>query len=134
MSDEARAVEAPENPFEAPARGLSEFFIRAVILPVTLLFTKPSAIVRAAETGAYRPLPSPFLLALITGVVVSGVTSNLDALNNALSSENNSGISRDEARKKNSSKSLLTFIPGRRVWQRCSTPFRTWRSYGFQQR
>lgn len=68
----------PENSFESSARAMSEFVIRAAILPVTLLFSKPADLARGAATGDYRLLPSPFLLALITGVVVSGVSSNLD--------------------------------------------------------
>ncbi|MGQ0531728.1 MAG: tetratricopeptide repeat protein [Caulobacteraceae bacterium] len=71
------AMAPADNAFESWARSLCEFVIRAAILPVTLFFTKPSALLRATETGEYRPLPSPFLLALITGVVMSGVTSNI---------------------------------------------------------
>jgi tetratricopeptide (TPR) repeat protein len=70
-------VAPADNSFESWARALCQFVIRAAILPVTLLFTKPSAFLRATETGEYRPLPSPFLLALITGIVLSGVTSNI---------------------------------------------------------
>lgn len=69
-----------DNQFEAWARSLCQFVIRATILPVTVLFTKPSDMLKATETGEYRPLPSPFLLALITGIVISGVTSNLSHL------------------------------------------------------
>lgn len=72
-----------DNQFEAWARALCQFVIRALILPVTFVFTKPSAMLRAVETGEYRPLPSPFLLALITGIVLSGVTSSVPKLFNA---------------------------------------------------
>lgn len=72
------SVGPAENAFESSARALAEFVIRAAILPITLLLTKPSALARAAASGQYRPLPSPFLLALIVGIVISGVTSNLD--------------------------------------------------------
>lgn len=68
------------NQFEAWARSLCQFVIRALILPVTLVFVKPASILRAVETGEYRPLPSPFLLALITGIILSGVTSNVPKL------------------------------------------------------
>lgn len=62
-----------ENAFESSARALSEFVIRAVLLPISLPLTKPSAIARSSVTGSFRPLPSPFLLALVTGVIVSGL-------------------------------------------------------------
>ncbi|HWA01469.1 MAG TPA: hypothetical protein VG841_14250 [Caulobacterales bacterium] len=67
-----------DRTLEASARSLSEFVIRAALLPVSLLLTKPSRLAEAAATGNFRPLPSPFLLALTAGVIVSGVTSNLD--------------------------------------------------------
>lgn len=58
--------------FESSARALIQFVVRVAALPVTLPMTPPSALVRGAATGDYRPLPSPFLLALTAGVVVSG--------------------------------------------------------------
>lgn len=73
LAQEARE----ENVFEASARSLSEFVVRAAVLPFVLPFSKPSQILRSSQTGNYRPLPSPFLLALVTGVVASGVTSAL---------------------------------------------------------
>lgn len=74
------SVAPADNQFEAWARSLCQFVVRALILPVTLVFVKPASILRAVETGEYRPLPSPFLLALITGIVISGVTSNVPKL------------------------------------------------------
>lgn len=74
-------VAPADNSFESWARALCQFVIRAAILPVSILFIKPSAFLRSTETGEYRPLPSPFLLALITGIVISGVTSNLSKFN-----------------------------------------------------
>lgn len=74
---EQAALTLEENALETSARALSEFVIRVAVLPVTLLLAKPSALAHAHTTGNYRPLPSPFLLALVTGVVVSGLTSNI---------------------------------------------------------
>lgn len=71
------AFEHEENALERTARALSEFVVRVVALPLTILLVAPSALVRAFNTGSYRPLPSPFLLSVVTGVVVSGVTSAL---------------------------------------------------------
>lgn len=69
--------EPEENALERTARALSEFVIRVALLPLTALITSPDDLIRANRSGNYRPLPSPFLLALVTGVVVSGVTSAL---------------------------------------------------------
>lgn len=71
------ATEPEENALERTARALSEFVVRVAALPLTLLMATPSDLMRANNMGNYRPLPSPFLLALVTGVVVSGVTSAL---------------------------------------------------------
>ncbi|MES1157399.1 MAG: tetratricopeptide repeat protein [Alphaproteobacteria bacterium] len=74
MSEQAAKTDAlGEQAMESTARDLSEFVIRTLVLPVTIFFTHPRVIKRGAEGGSYRPLPSPFLLALVTGVVVSGV-------------------------------------------------------------
>lgn len=83
MSEQTAAdspAKAEENALEASARALSEFVIRAALLPITLLFMKPSVILKSTQTGNYRPLPSPFLLSLVTGVMISGLTSNLGKL------------------------------------------------------
>ncbi len=72
-----RAASVEENTFEAWARGLSEFVIRVAMLPVTLLLAKPRHIANAHITGSYRPLPSPFLLAFVTGVAISGVVAGM---------------------------------------------------------
>lgn len=77
-----------DSQFESWARALCQFVIRALILPVTLILAKPRDLLRAVESGEYRPLPSPFLLALITGIVLSGVTSNLPMLFNTVADEN----------------------------------------------
>lgn len=73
----AAGAEPEENALERTARALSEFVIRVALLPLTVLMTSPSDLVRVSRSGSYKPLPSPFLLALVTGVVVSGVTSAL---------------------------------------------------------
>lgn len=93
QSEGREAVRDAESQFEGAARALSEFVIRTAVLPFTLLMTKPSALARAAAEERYRPLPSPFLLALVTGVVISGVVS---ALFNAFSSEAGGGQRGDE--------------------------------------
>ncbi len=74
-----------DNQFEGWARALCQFVVRAAILPVTILFTKPSAFYQRAESGEFRPLPSPFLLAVITGLVLSGITENLPLLQGSTS-------------------------------------------------
>jgi hypothetical protein len=66
-----------EHPFESSARVLIQFVVRAVALPFNLLMAKPVSIARAAMSGDYRPLPSPFLLALTAGVGVSGAISSM---------------------------------------------------------
>ncbi|MES1157402.1 MAG: tetratricopeptide repeat protein [Alphaproteobacteria bacterium] len=81
-----------DNALESSARALSEFVIRAAVLPVTLAFAKPRGIVRGVESGDYRPLPSPFLLALITGVVVSGVVSAVFSWISKLADQNQTQI------------------------------------------
>ncbi|MGE3302776.1 MAG: tetratricopeptide repeat protein [Hyphomonadaceae bacterium] len=79
-TQESPPARTEENVFEAGARSLAEFVVRAAVLPFTLLASKPSTILRAAESGNYRPLPSPFLLALITGVILSGAIRALGKL------------------------------------------------------
>lgn len=81
MSDQAVAARPPsDSALETSARELGQFVIRVMLLPVTLLFTKPRKIAEASAAGHYRPLPSPYLLALITGIVVSGVTANVEKI------------------------------------------------------
>ncbi len=70
-------AEPEENALERTARALSEFVIRVALLPLTALMTSPGDLIRVGRSGSYKPLPSPFLLALVTGVLVSGVTSAL---------------------------------------------------------
>jgi tetratricopeptide (TPR) repeat protein len=81
MNDRVGAGPHPEyseNALEASARALSEFVVRAAVLPITLLLAKPSHLARGHETASgYKPLPTPFLLALVTGLLVSGVTGSL---------------------------------------------------------
>lgn len=63
--------------FESWARSLCQFVVRAVLLPVTMFFIKPSALLRSSSSGEHQPLPSPFLLSLIVGLVVYGVLATL---------------------------------------------------------
>lgn len=65
---------------EPSARALSEYIVRIALLPITLLMIKPREIARVIEAGSYRPLPPPFLLTFITGIVASGVLSNIGLL------------------------------------------------------
>ncbi|KCZ93986.1 hypothetical protein [Hyphomonas johnsonii] len=87
MSDDAATVKPAsyETPgvhdmLEPSARALSEYIVRIAVLPFTLLMIKPRDIARLVASGAYRPLPPPFLLTFVTGVAVSGVVSNLGLL------------------------------------------------------
>lgn len=79
MNDRADG-EYNANALEASARALSEFVVRAAVLPVTFLLAKPSDFAEAHKSGDYKQLPTPFLLALVTGLLVSGVIGSLDNL------------------------------------------------------
>ncbi len=76
-SQDATGDARRDGAFESSAREIAEFAISVIILPITLLLAKPSAIARASATGSYRPLPSPFLLAVLTGFLFSGVAVQL---------------------------------------------------------
>jgi hypothetical protein len=81
MSDNATDAAPPaRDMLEPSARALSEYIVRIAVLPFTLLGIKPRDMASLVETGAYRPLPPPFLLTFVTGVAVSGVASNLGVL------------------------------------------------------
>lgn len=79
MNNRAHDEYSP-NALEGSARALSEFVVRAAVLPVTFLLAKPSDLVEAHRSGEYKQLPTPFLLALVTGLLVSGVIGSLDNL------------------------------------------------------
>lgn len=65
---------------EPTARALCLYIVRIALLPWNMLLIRPSRIARSVESGAYRPLPPPYLLTLIAGVAVSGVVMNTPKL------------------------------------------------------
>jgi MFS family permease len=109
-------VSRKDGAFESTAREIAEFVISVIILPVMLLLAKPRSIAVSSLTGNYRPLPSPFLLAVVTGIALSGVAVQLLAaitgdLAPDMRSLFNGAMSWYEAIGKNSMAAVLVAIP-----------------------
>jgi len=79
-SPQAATPVEPQNGLENTARALCRFGIGIALLPISLFFTKPGAVATAISTDRHTRTPPPFMLALVTGVVVSGVIGNLGKL------------------------------------------------------